>query len=163
MRSRVECLNFADLSRTDRALWTNFQAADPSLASPYFSVGYFDAVEAVRPGIQVMRFYEHERPAAFWAYRKGPFGTARPVAGPMDDLHGIIAHPTVRLDLSHSAVRQHVGGYAFSALPFQQRRHGLIGQYGDGIQVSDLTLGFVAWQASRAEDSSNFRRYWLMA
>ena len=163
MRSRVECLNFADLSRTDRALWTNFQAADPSLASPYFSVGYVDAVEAVRPGIQVMRFYEHERPAAFWPYRKGPFGTARPVAGPMDDLHGIIAHPTVRLDLNQSAIRQHIGGYAFSALPFQQRRHGLNGQYGGGNQVIDLTSGFDAWHAARAAESSNFRREWRKA
>ncbi|MEM7460329.1 MAG: GNAT family N-acetyltransferase [Pseudomonadota bacterium] len=160
MRSRVECLNFADLTRTDRALWTNFQAADPSLASPYFSVGYFDAVEAVRPGIKVMRFYEHERPAAYWPFRKGPFGTARPVAGSMDDLHGIIAHPTVRLDLGQSGVRENVGGYAFSALPFQQRRHGLEGQSGDGNQVIDLRDGFDAWQVSRAAESSNFRREW---
>lgn len=160
MRSRVECLNFTDLTRTDRALWAKFQAADPSLASPYFSVGYIDAVESVRPGIKVLRFYEHERPAAYWPFRKGPFGTARPVAGPMDDLHGIIAHPTVRLDLNQPAVRQQIGGYAFSAVPYQQSRHGLTGQFGAGNQVIDLNEGFDAWQASRAAESSNFRREW---
>ncbi|MEO1188810.1 MAG: GNAT family N-acetyltransferase, partial [Pseudomonadota bacterium] len=163
MRSRVECLNFTELTRTDRALWGNFQAADPSLASPYFSVGYVDAVEAVRPGVKVLRFYEHERPAAYWPFRKGPFGTARPVAGPMDDLHGIIAHPTVRLDLRQVAVRQQIGGYAYSAVPFQQVRHGLTGQFGAGNQVIDLTDGFDAWQRLRAAESSNFRREWRKA
>lgn len=163
MRSRVECLSLTDLTKTDRTLWSNFQAADPSLASPYFSVGYYDAVEAVRPGIKVMRFYQHDRPAAYWPYRKGPFGTARPVAGQMDDLHGIIAHPTVRLDLNQVDVRRQVGGYAFSAIPFQQQRHGLKGHLGDGNQVIDLNAGFDAWQMARATESSKLRREWRKA
>ncbi|MEM7329037.1 MAG: GNAT family N-acetyltransferase [Pseudomonadota bacterium] len=163
MRSRVECLNFSELTRTDRALWTNFQAADPGLASPYFSIGYFDAVEAVRPGIKVMRFYQHDRPAAYWPFRNGPFNTARPVAGQMDDLHGIIAHPTVAVDLGQPAVRQQIGGFAFSAIPYQQQRHGLSGQAGDGNHVIDLSAGFAAWQASRAATSANFRREWRKA
>ncbi|MEM9570145.1 MAG: GNAT family N-acetyltransferase [Pseudomonadota bacterium] len=163
MRSRVQCLNFADLTETDRALWSNFQAADPSLASPYFSYRYVEAVEAVRPGIKVMRFYQNDRPAAYWPFRKGPFGTARPIAGSMDDLHGIVAHPTVRLDLTQPEVRRNIGGYAFSALPYEQRRHGLDGQYGDGNQVIDLNHGFEAWHTARAAESANFRREWRKA
>ena len=163
MRSRVQCLNFSDLTKTDRSVWSNFQAADPSLASPYFSFGYFEAVEAVRPGLKVFRFFENERPAAYWPFRKGPFGTARPVAGTMDDLHGIIAHPTVKLDLQSADVRRHIGGYAFSAIPFQHCRHGLSGQMGDGNQVMDLQAGFEAWRADRAAYSANFRRAWRKA
>lgn len=163
MHSNVECLKFSDLSDADRAQWNNFQAADESLASPYFSVGYVEAVDAARPGVKVLRFCDDGRPVAYWPFRKGPFGTARPIAGPMDDLHGIIAHPTIRLNLDQPAVRRHIGGFAFSAVPLQQYRHGLQGQIGDGNQVMDLSDGFDAWRTDRAANSSNFRREWRKA
>lgn len=160
MHSSVECLNFCDLADDDRALWNKFQAADRSLASPYFSVSYVAAVDAARPGVRVLRFSEQDRPVAYWPFRKGPFGTARPIAGPMDDLHGIIAQATTRLDLNHAAIRKHIGGFAFSAVPFQQSRHGLKGQFGAGNQVIDLIQGFDVWLAARSAESSNFRREW---
>lgn len=158
MHSSAEYLDLGELTDVDRVLWGNFQAASPSLASPYFSYAYAAAVNVVRPGVKVLRFYEKDRPAAYWPLRPGPFGTARPIAGPMDDLHGMIAHPAVSISLSKSKVRQHIGGYAFSAVPFNQRRHGLTGHYGDGNQVMDLSDGYDAWLADRSEASSNFRR-----
>lgn len=160
MYSSVDYLEWGELTETDRNIWTALQAADPSLASPYFSFGYYDAVEAVRPGLKVLRFFQDGRPAAYWPFRKGPFGTARPVAGSMDDLHGIIAHPTARIDVHDAQVRRHLGGYAFSAVPYQQRRHGLVGQVGAGNQVMDLSAGYTAWCTARSAESSNFRRQW---
>jgi len=160
MHSNVECLRFCDLTEADRTLWSNFQVADPSLASPYFSIAYVEAVEAARPGVEILRFCEHGRPVAYWPFRKGPFGTVRPVAGPMDDLHGIIAHATISVDLEQSAIRKQIGGFAFSAVPFQQQRHGLLGQGGAGNQVIDLQEGFDPWIAARSAESSNFRREW---
>lgn len=160
MHSSVDELEWGELTETDRVLWTTFQALDPSLSSPYFSYGYYDAVEAARPGIRVLRFFVDGRPAAYWPFRKGPFGTARPVAGSLDDLHGIIAHQSVALELDQVAVRKHLGGYAFSAVPYQQSRHGIRGQTGHGNQVMDLSQGFKAWCATRGADSANFRRQW---
>lgn len=160
MHSSADYLDFGDLTDVDFHNWQGFQNLDASLASPYFSPTYFKAVDQVRPGIKVLRFYENGRPAAYWPFRKGAFGTARPVAGSMDDLHGMIAHPAARIDLHHTDVRRRIGGYAFSAVPFGQRRHGLHGQSGDGNQVIDLSDGFDAWLAARSADSSNFRREW---
>ncbi|MEO1324601.1 MAG: GNAT family N-acetyltransferase [Pseudomonadota bacterium] len=111
----------------------------------------------------MIRFVDDGYPVAYWPFRKGPLGTARPVAGSMDDLHGILAHPTVHLDLNGPKVRRHMGGYAFSAVPYQQRRHGLIGQTGDGNQVMDLRDGFEAWCSDRSAVSANFRRSWRKA
>lgn len=160
MRSKVECLNFSDLTASDRIAWRRLQDAEPSLSSPYFSFGYFEAVEAVRPGIKVIRFIENDVPVVYWPFRKGPFGTGRPVAGTMDDLHGVLSHPTADVDLTGPQVQKFLGGYAFSALPYQQRRHGLVGQVGDGNQVMDLRRGFEAWHLDRAAVSANFRRSW---
>ena len=163
MHSSVDYLDFSQLSDIDVQMWTRFQNADPALASPYFSHAYAKAVDSVRPGVKVLRFHENGRIAAYWPIRKGPLGTARPIAGSMDDLHGIIAHPKAVLDLKHTIVRRHLGGYAFSALPYQQARHGLRGQYGDGNQVMDLSSGFTAWHEARSQESSNFRREWRKA
>lgn len=158
MQTSVDFLPIGELTGTDAALWAGFQSADPGLASPYFSLGYVQAVEKARPGIHVLRFFQDGRPAAYWPLRRGSLRTARPVAGPMDDLHGIIAHPAVSLDLQHTSVRQHIGGYAFAATPFTQRRHGLHWQASDGNQVMDLSRGYEAWLQDRRDASSNFRR-----
>ena len=158
MHTSVDFLAIGDLTDVDRRLWSDFQAADPALASPYFSVGYADAVEAVRPGVKVLKFYQNGRPAAYWPFRRGPLATARPIAGSMDDLHGVIAHPSVTLDLTTKPLRRLIGGYAFTALPYEQRRHGLQGQTGDGNQVIDLDAGYTAWVEARQAMSSNFRR-----
>jgi len=158
MRSTADHLDFDDLTDRDLRHWLRFQATDASLASPYFSPAYYRAVNTVRPGIKVLRFSDNGRPVAYWPFRKGAFGTARPVAGPMDDLHGIIADPAAQIDLQQPDVRRQVGGYAFSALPYQQQRHGLTGQAGAGNQVMDLSAGTEAWHAARSLESSNFRR-----
>ena len=163
MHSSVDILDFSQLTDIDVQVWTRLQSTDPSLASPYFSYAYVKAVEAVRSGIKVLRLHERGQIAAYWPFRKGPFGTARPVAGTMDDLHGIIAHPKAVLDLNHPGVRRSIGGYAFSAVPFSQRRHGLTGQYGSGNQVMDLRDGYAAWQDARSAESSNFRREYRKA
>lgn len=163
MHSSVDYLDFDQLTDIDVQMWARFQSADPALASPYFSHAYFKAVNRVRPGVKVLRFHERGRIAAYWPMRKGPFGTARPTAGSMEDLHGIIAHPKARLDLNHPDVRRFMGGYAFSAVPYQQSRHGLCGQYGSGNQVMDLSSGFATWLETRSGESSSFRREWRKA
>ena len=158
MGTRVDYLDFAELTEADRLAWSSFQAADPCLWSPYFSHSYVAAAEIARPGVKVMKFHDESGPLAFWPVRPGPLGTARPVGGPMDDLHGIVAAPDTVLDLQQRSVARHVGGYAFTATPSNQQRHGLNGQMGDGNQVMDLSAGYEAWLNERQTASSNFRR-----
>lgn len=158
MGTHADYVDFSDLTGADREAWAALQASDPCLWSPYFSYSYVAAAEAARPGVKVLKFTEDGQPIAYWPLRPGPLGTARPVGGPMDDLHGIVAAPDTELDLSQRGVARHVGGYAFSATPYNQQRHGLTGHIGDGNQVMDLSAGYDAWLAERQAASSNFRR-----
>lgn len=158
MHTKLDFLSLGELTENDRELWSQFQSTDPALASPYFSHAFALAVDSVRPGVRLLRAEQDSRPVAYWPVRRGLSGTARPIAGPMDDLHGIIADPSITLSLPPDQLRLHIGGYAFTALPFSQRRHGLHGQIGDGNQVIDLSEGYDAWLAARSEASSNFRR-----
>lgn len=158
MHTKLDFLPLGELTQNDRELWSKFQSADPALASPYFSHAFALAVDSVRPGVHVLRAEQAGRPVAYWPARRGLFGTARPIAGPMDDLHGIIADPSISLGLTPNQMRQHISGYAFNALPSSQRRHGIHGQVGDGNQVIDLSAGYEAWLVARSEASSSFRR-----
>ncbi len=158
MTKQVDLLALGALLPEDLAAWSRLQASDEALASPYFSADYALAADTARPGVKVMRFRENGETVAFWAVRPGPLSTARPIGGPMDDLHGIVAAPHTRLGLSGPAVTRLIGGYAFSAVPSSQRRHGLAGQWGAGNQIMDLSSGYQGWLDERQDASSNFRR-----
>ena len=98
MATKSDLIDFADLTGADREAWGALQASDPFLWSPYFSYSYAAAANIARPGVKVLKFSEGSTPVAYWPVRPGPLGTARPVGGPMDDLHGIVAAPGTALD-----------------------------------------------------------------
>jgi len=163
MTEKIECLTMNDLTESDLELWTLFQSSDKSLNSPYFSSDYVSAVSKVRDRIHVLRWSRDGKAVGFLPFRQSKYRTALPVGGPMDDLHGLICAPTIKLDLTGPNVRRHLGGYGFSAVPYEQARHGLFGQGGDGNQVIDLSEGFEAWHGARSSINSNFRREWRKA
>ncbi|QYJ02217.1 GNAT family N-acetyltransferase [Thalassovita mediterranea] len=163
MGTHADYIDFSDLTGADREAWATLQASDPCLWSPYFSYSYIAAAEAARPGVKIIRFSHAGKPVAYWPIRPGPLGTARPVGGPMDDLHGIVAAPDTVLDLSQRAVSRHIGGYAFTATPNNQQRHGLIGHVGDGNHIMDLSDGYEAWLEERQAASTTLRREYRKA
>ncbi|WP_300380692.1 GNAT family N-acetyltransferase [Henriciella sp.] len=151
-------LRLPDLSDADAAAWRSFQASDPALASPYFSLDYLGVLETVYPGIRVLKLGPADAPAGFLPYRSDMLGTARPADGFLGDLHGVIAMPGTRLDMTSALKAAGIGGYAFSALPYQQVRHGFRGSNGDGNQVVDLSQGYEAYLQERYNYNSSFRR-----
>ena len=134
------------------------RAQDDALASPYFSLDYLTALDSVYPGVEVIRVTEAGAPLAFLPFRRDMIGTGRAPDGLLGDLHGVIAAPNTSIDLPATLRQCGLGGYAFSAVPYQQARHGLAGAAGEGNQVMDLTGGYAGYLAERYEASSSFRR-----
>lgn len=158
MPMNATILRLPDLGDADAAAWRRFQAADPALASPYFCLDYLTTLETVHPGVRVLRVGPADAPAGYLPYRKDMFGLARPADGLLGDLHGVIAMPETRLDLAEALNSTGIGGYAFSALPYEQVRHGLRGNNGDGNQIVDLSQGYESYLRERYDYSSSFRR-----
>lgn len=146
------------LSTGDRHAWNTLRASDPALASPYFSLAYLDMVDEVHPQVEVVRICEDGRAVAYLPLRRDMLGTARPADGPMGDLHGVIADPATTIDLPAALQAAGLGGYAYSAVPYQQARHGLVCAEGAGNQVMDLSEGYQAYLDERYSASSSFRR-----
>ncbi|KPP83066.1 MAG: hypothetical protein HLUCCA04_03040 [Oceanicaulis sp. HLUCCA04] len=146
----VETSRAASLGKTERDAWRSFQSADPALASPYFSLGFFDAMAAVRRDTRVLVIREGGAIKGFLPFHKGVLGHARPLGGPLSDHHGFIAAPGAVFDL-HTVLRK--AGLKvfdfFGALASQPafREHA---QETDGSWVIDLASGYDDWVAARS-------------
>lgn len=148
----------SDLSPDELEAWQAFRRDDRALASPYFALGYLRAVEKARPGIEVLCWSDGATPTGFLPLRRAALGLARPVGGPMDDLHGVIAPAGQTLDIPQAMRSVGLGGYAFSAAPYTQVRHGLIGHCGEGNHIIDLSAGPDTYFAQRGAASRSFKR-----
>lgn len=158
MPTKADLKPLGELDPAEAEAWHAFQASDPALASPYFSLAWCRAVEAARPGIEVLCFRENGVPTGFLPLRRALMGFARPPGGPIDDLHGVIASPDTALDLAGAMRAAGIGGYGFAAVPYAQCRHGLNGHTASGNQVIDLSRGLDAYHHQRAQVSRSFKR-----
>lgn len=91
-----------DLTPEERALWQVWQRARPQTRSPFFHIGFSDAVAREGTGVAVAKLYEGDRLVGFFPYqRRG--GTAYPVGAPMNDYHCVIGDPQIRVALEDLA------------------------------------------------------------
>ena len=148
----------SDLSAEDRDAWRAFQAADPSLASPYFSLGFLDVMAAARRDVRVVCASRNGAPLAFLPLHVSPLGHARPLGGPLGDHHGLIAAPGAAPDLSELMRGSGAGVFDFhSGLGVQPsfRERALDTE---GSWVIDLSEGYDAFVAARsAVEAKAFR------
>ena len=158
MTASVVLKPLSKLSPAEEAAWNAFRHGDRVLASPYFALGYLRAMETARPGIEVLCWHDGDTPTGFLPLRRAALGLARPVGGPMDDLHGLIAPADHSLDICEAMRSVGLGGYAFSASPYTQVRHGLKGHCGEGNHIIDLSAGPDTYFAQRGAASRSFKR-----
>lgn len=142
----VETTSVSELSGTERALWTAFRAADPTLASPYFDLRFVEAASQVAPNARVAVIREDGVVRGFLPFQQRG-GLLQPLAAPLSDFHGLIAGPR----LSIGALLPRLEGVR------RARVSGLIGA-GEAdrpglrarrAMAADLSRGFDAYLATR--------------
>lgn len=155
MTVHVELKRPDALSRAERETWIAIQSRNPALASPYFALGFFDAVAAVRGDVRVIVRTHQGAPDAFLPLQLDAFGHARPLAGPLGDHHGLIAALGGRVDLE--ALLRAAGVQAFDFFGWCGGQHdlGRHAAYLDGSWVVDLTEGFDGFKARRKKIAGN--------
>ncbi|XBQ15683.1 MAG: GNAT family N-acetyltransferase [Oceanicaulis sp.] len=150
----VRLKDVSSLSSDDREAWAAFQAADPALASPYFALGFLDAVAAARSDVRVVCAYEAGAPVGFLPLHTGPLGHARPLGGPLGDHHGLIAARGARLDIDALLAAAKVPVFDFFGAVAEagfQDREGVR----DGSWVVDLGGGYDAYLARQKKPGGN--------
>lgn len=144
----VQTIRIRDLGASERARWTALRLANPLLASPYFDLRFLDLAGEFAPGASVAVIRRDGEIEGFLPFqRRGAL--IQPLAAPMSDIHGLVAAPDTRLDLtdilrSLGAERARFGGLIAT---------GTIPGHGLGVRhamAADLSAGFPAYEAARS-------------
>jgi CelD/BcsL family acetyltransferase involved in cellulose biosynthesis len=85
---RVTVKPAAALTPAEAARWSEIQAADSALASPYFSPVFTVTFGSVRPGLEVAVIDHDGEITGFFPFERGRWGLGRPVAFGYSDHHG---------------------------------------------------------------------------
>lgn len=138
------------LTASEREAWAVFTTANPALASPYFRLAFAECCEAVRSDTRVIVARKGGEIAGFLPVQTGLVGYARPLAGPLGDVHGVISSGDDDVDIPawlnaagvplfeyHSALALQDGWQAGEA-------------WRDGSWIIDLSDGYDAFEAARS-------------
>lgn len=125
------------------ARWRAMLAANPALTSPYFQPEFTTVGGPVTPGAAVAVFHRGGEVVGFFPHqRRG--AAVQPLAAPLNDYHGVIAHPAEAPDLPEvarllKAGRLNVGGWVGPATGGEAR---------ETVQAV-MPDGYDAWYAER--------------
>jgi CelD/BcsL family acetyltransferase involved in cellulose biosynthesis len=144
----------SELTQAEREAWRAFVEADPALGSPYFALEFAECCEEARDDTRVLVIRRAGQLIGFLPLHTGRLGYARPLAGPMGDVQGVIAQPGAALDL-HAVLRAaalplfafHAG--LSSQAPFRENAQEIIASW-----MLDLSEGFDAWEERRRQVDS---------
>ena len=147
---QVDLRKPSELSDAERGAWRAILDADPTLASPYFALEFAECCEEARDDTRVIVARDRGSILGFLPLQTGRLGYARPLAGPLGDVHGIIAPRDAGADPARWLAAAGIPVFSFhSALSGQVGFREAANRPTDGSWVIDVENGFDAWQANR--------------
>ncbi|MHA6289521.1 GNAT family N-acetyltransferase [Maricaulis sp. CAU 1757] len=146
------------LAQAERDAWEIFRSEDSALDSPYFSLDFAECCEQARNDTRILVMRQGGAVRGFLPLQAGRFGYTRPLAGPLGDVHGVIAEPGCRIDLQACLAAARIPVFEFhSALAMQAAFQPLV-HAREGGWMMDLRGGYEAWLDSRRAVSSKIVR-----
>ncbi len=139
----------SELTNAERDAWRAFQAADPNLHSPYFSVEFADACDQVRTDTQVAVLRVDGMLKGFFPFQRGPLGYSLPLGGPLSDFHGVITEVGYALDLKAVMRTAGISVYPFSFVPSAQACFSPNFNAQEMCHTANLEKGFEHWYEGR--------------
>jgi CelD/BcsL family acetyltransferase involved in cellulose biosynthesis len=89
--TKVEVVPAGSLTSEQLARWSQIQASDPALASPFFCPQFTSIVAVARDDVHVGVLEQDGRTVGFFPFHRGRSGAGRPVGWRISDYQGVIA------------------------------------------------------------------------
>lgn len=131
-----------------RQLWDKMRAQNPTLYSPYFTLGYIDAVHHACGDVRILVISKKDDVLGFLAVQGKSL--IRPAGMPLSDYQGIICRPDTELDLNDVLRSGDLGAFHYG-LMVNDFVPGAI----DDCACIDLSGGGQAW---RDAQNKSYRR-----
>lgn len=147
----IDVVRPSELSAERLARWSELQAADPALGSPFLSPNWARAVEAAQGegrGVRVAVLCQNGRDVGFLPFRLSGV-TARPAGAPMCDYQGLVAEPGLAIDARRLVAGLGAHRFDFSHMLAEQA---VFAPYMRGRTFShivDMAGGYAAYEAER--------------
>lgn len=157
-RMTAELKRPSELTPEERGAWIAFTDDNAALASPYFRIEFAECCEEARSDTRIIVGRKGGQISGFLPLQLGRIGYARPLAGPLGDVHGLIVPEDREAD--PLAYLQAAGVPLFEFHSATGIRQGWrdYGVCRDGAWICDLSDGFDTYMADRKKLSSSAMR-----
>ncbi|RKR03158.1 GNAT family N-acetyltransferase [Maricaulis maris] len=156
--TRTDIVTLDGIGAAERQVWNGFREQNRSLASPYFSLDFVEAVARRRQDTRIAILHRNGTIAGFLPLHLSRSGVARPIGGPLGDHHGLI---TTTPDLDVEAA---LAGSGFGILNY----HGALADQASFARgstapaeiswVSDLSSGYDSFLDDCAREDAKAMR-----
>lgn len=137
------------LPAADRAAWRAFVSASAALGSPYFAFEFALCCEEARRDTRVLVARRAGQAKAYLPLHVGKAGYARPLAGPLGDVQGVIAESGFALDMPAALAAVNIPVFNFESMLASQTSVQPFIQQRVGSWMLDLSAGFQHWRDGR--------------
>tara|TARA_R110000868_G_scaffold35549_1_gene127352 strand:- start:10793 stop:11884 length:1092 start_codon:yes stop_codon:yes gene_type:complete len=152
-----ELVPILELDALQQAQWRGMQAANPALASPYFSLDFARLIAARRTDTHALVLKRNGRTAGFLPLHLSMTGIARPLGGPLGDHHGLITDDP-GLDLHSALGSSPVPLFTYSGALASQAAGCDGTSHTEPSWVIDLHSGHEAWLENRRQADAKAMR-----
>ena len=155
MPLRFEILRPASLAAVHWRRWSEIQAAEPALDSPYFRPEFTQAVAQVRRDVEVALMFAGDEAVGFFPFQRGPLNIGKPVGGKLSDYHGVIARCETKIDATELLRACRLAGWDFDHLVTTQPSFEPFAMARGESPYLDLSQGYEAYAAQRRAAGSS--------
>ncbi|WP_425618576.1 GNAT family N-acetyltransferase [Anatilimnocola sp. NA78] len=149
----------SNLSPDELARWSQWQAEQPALSSPYFRPEFMQAVSQVRTDVEIAVLERAGETVGFLPFQRGRLNIGKPVGGKLCDFHGCITEPGLIYDPAQIIRAARLATWDFEQvpasqaafLPFEVQPPGQERERAPGLELRD---GFAGWCETRREQGS---------
>jgi CelD/BcsL family acetyltransferase involved in cellulose biosynthesis len=149
MPLRFELLRPSSFAGVHWQRWSEIQAAEPALESPYFRPEFTQAVAQVRRDVEVAVIFEGGEAVGFFPFQRGPLNIGKPVGGKLSDYQGVIARSRAQVDASELLRACRLAGWDFDHLVTTQPSFEPFAMARGESPYLDLSQGYEAYMAGR--------------
>ena len=142
-----------------KTIWKWFCALNPDYSSPYFDIEFVRAVDRVRQDVEIAVLKnERQEIVGFFPFQRTRPSAAEPVGGRLNDLHGIIAPPSLSFQMLDVLQQSGLSSFSFHALAGSNSGSAEFEFCRPSTYFIDLRSGWEAYLRWAVQHSSTLKR-----
>lgn len=146
------------LTTAELALWDRLQSEHSEFESPYFRPEFTQAVGLIRDDVEVAVIEENGKAAGFFPFQRSSLNLGKPVAGRLNDFHGVLLPPGFRIDARQLLRATRLASWDFDHFVGDQPSFAAFSAQAEPSAYIDVSRGFAAYCTERKKSGTEVIR-----